>query len=154
MEPVPAVPPGMEPGPKACSLSPQFFSRMKPRVCVVLRFGLDDVGVGDGGDLRAGVEVLGETGNAGVGVRRECGIVLVVVLEREVSLRVGIPVKIGDCLSAVKRPVPGMKALSRWATVGATPPSAVVGYEPLAGLAGKRGRVEELQGERIDVGRQ
>ncbi len=40
MEPVPAAPPGMELGPKACSLSPQFFSRMMPRVCVVLRFDL------------------------------------------------------------------------------------------------------------------
>ena len=37
---VPAEPPGIESGPNGCSLSPQIFSRMKPNVCVVLRFDL------------------------------------------------------------------------------------------------------------------
>ena len=39
MEPVPAEPPGIEPGPKGCSLSAQSFSRKMPSVCVVLRLG-------------------------------------------------------------------------------------------------------------------
>jgi len=48
---------------------------------VVLRFDLTKKGVDDGGDLRAGVEVLGEAGDAGVCIGRKGGIVLVEVLE-------------------------------------------------------------------------
>ena len=52
-------------------------------VCVVLRFDLSDQAVGDGKDLRAGVEVLCESGNAGIGIRRRGWIVLIEVLGRD-----------------------------------------------------------------------
>ena len=73
--------------------------------------GLDEVGVDDGEDLRAGVEMLGESGNAGVGVGSEGRIVLVEVLQRDGVFRGGVVVEIGDAMSALKRPVPGRKAL-------------------------------------------
>ena len=112
MEPVPAVPPGMESGPKGCWLSAQSFSRRMPRVWVVLRLDLSDKRVGDGGDLRAGIEVLGESGDAGVGVGRDRGIVLVEVLEAQRVLCRGVVIEVGHGRVAVNRPVPGMNALS------------------------------------------
>ena len=45
--------------------------------------GFHDLGVGDGGDLAAGVEILGEAGRAGIGVGSDAGIVLIVILERD-----------------------------------------------------------------------
>ena len=90
IEPVPAAPPGIEPGPKGCSLSPQIFSRMTPKVSVVLRFGLMiQVLMMDttcAPESRCSVE----SRNAGVGVGRQRGIVLVEVLEASVSFDVAL----------------------------------------------------------------
>ena len=62
--------------------------------------GSDQIGVVDGEDLRAGVEVLGEAGNVGVGVRSDGGIVLIVVLERQGVFAGGVVVEVGDGLVA------------------------------------------------------
>src|SRR6202034_2509050 len=88
-----------------------------------------------------GVEVLREAGNAGVGVRRECGIVLVVVLQRDGVLASGVVIEVGyahvgfEAAGAGKKGIEGVLRREAYA--------AIVGDEPFAGLAGKRGNVEE-----------
>jgi hypothetical protein len=75
---------------------------MMPRVWVVLRLDLTMIGVGDGCNLRARVEMLGEAGNAGIGVGRDGGIVLIEVLEREGVLLGGVVIEVGHGNIGVK----------------------------------------------------
>ena len=58
----------------------------------------DRLGVGDGCDLAAGIQMLGETFHGGVAEGRERGIVLVVVLQRQSIFRGWLVIKIGDGL--------------------------------------------------------
>ncbi len=58
----------------------------------------DGLRVGNGGDLAACIQMLGETFNRGISERRERGIVLVVVLQRQSVFRGWLVVEIGDGL--------------------------------------------------------
>jgi len=60
--------------------------------------GFHDLGVGDGSDLAAGVQILGEAGRAGKGVGSDAGIVLIVVLKRDGVGWSGNPIEVGDYL--------------------------------------------------------
>jgi hypothetical protein len=59
------------------------------------KVGFDEVGVDDGEDLSAGIKVIGEAGDAGVGVGGEGWVVLVVVLEGEGVFRGDVVVDVG-----------------------------------------------------------
>ena len=98
-------------------------------------------------DLRAGVEVLGEAGDAGVGVGREGGIVLVEVLEAESVFLGGVVVEIGHGQVGRKPAGAGDEGVVEMGSGGGVGISTVVGDEPLARFAGKRRRVE--QDERV-----
>ena len=132
----------MDVGPKACSLSAQIFSRRKPSVSVVLRFDFTNERVGDGADLRAGVEMLGEAGNAGVGVRRKGGIVLVEVLQRQRVFAGGVVVEVGDGQVSRESSRAGDECVvemgRRWAEFR---PRASLGMSHLPGSPGSAGEL-------------
>ena len=119
IDPVPAAPPGNGIWDRnACSLSAQFFSRMNPKRLGGAEVRLYQVAVGDGGDLRAGVEVLGKSGNTGVGVRRNGRIVLVEVLQAERVFFGGVVVDVGHGQVGFKPRRPGNEGViemgDRW----------------------------------------
>ena len=114
--------------------------------------GLDDEGIGKGSDLCAGVEVLGEAGYARVRVRRDGGIVLVKVLEAERVLLGGVVVEVGHSQIGGKARHPGNEDVVQMGDDRRNALAAIVWDEPFAGLAGQRGRVEQDEGKRVNLG--
>ena len=109
-------------------------------------------GIGDGGDLRAGVEMLGETGDVGVSVGGEGRIVLVKVLQAERVFFGGVVVNVGhgqvrhEPRGAGKKSVVDVRSGWRGAVEG------IVRYEPFAGFTGQRRRIEQYERVVVYVG--
>ena len=111
--------------------------------------GPDQIRIVDGEDLRTGVEMLGEAGNVGEGVRSNRGIVLIVVLQGQRVLAGGVVVEIGYGLVGDKVGRPGNECVIRMRRSKSD--VLRIWYEPLAGLALDRGRIEQGERDRVDA---
>ena len=90
--------------------------------------GRNDLGVGDGGDLAAGIEMLSEPGHAGISVGSDAGIVLVVILQRQSVLGVDDPIEVADRLIGQEIRGARREAFSGKLSVGVTPSSQGIRY--------------------------
>ena len=106
----------------------------EPEGLLSAEVGLHEVGVDDGEDLSAGVEMFGEAGDTGVGVGRERGIVLVVVLERDGVLGGGVVVEVGCEHVRLEFAGSGQEGVKRVRGRERTR-GDVIGDKPLAGFA-------------------
>ena len=104
--------------------------------------------VGDGDDLTARVEMLVETGDAGVSVGRDGRIVLVVILEGDDVFGRGVPVEIGNSLMSQEVSGSGNNCVLREAHGGSF---AISGWDQI--LAVGEFVIEKSIGDRADVAR-
>ena len=100
---------------------------------------LDEVAVGDGGDLRAGVEVLGKSGDTRIRIGRKRRIVLVEVLEAERIFLCRVVVDVGDGQVRGESAGSGDKRVIKMSDGGRNAAKSIVRDKPFAGLAGKCG---------------
>ena len=95
--------------------------------------------------------MLRESGDAGVRKGRDGGIVLVEVLECECVLLGGIPIQVGHAKIGGKACRSRDEGIVQVRNGGRCAVERIVGNKPLTRLAGKRRRIEQDEGERVDA---
>jgi hypothetical protein len=89
--------------------------------------------------------------DAGVGVRRNGGIVLVKVLQAQRVFGGSVVIHIAHGQISGKSSRAGKERIIEMGDSRGNPVQVVVGDEPLARFAGKRRRVEQDQGQRVNL---